>query len=64
MKKRVYRPGDGLETLLGGIPGVKRLPCYGQDGKLRPESGCAKRRDWLNRKSAELTMRGTENNNG
>lgn len=41
--------GTMLEKLIGMIPGVKKLPCYGPDGRLKPQSECAKRRDALDR---------------
>lgn len=48
---------DGLGTKIERLvaPVAKRLglPCYGEDGKLKRESGCAKRRERLNALTAE-----------
>jgi hypothetical protein len=45
--KRKHKLGDKAEALIGKIPGVKKLPCYDKNGKLRPESPCGKRKkDW------------------
>jgi hypothetical protein len=40
--------GDFVEKLVKPIAKALRLPCLDAEGKLRPESGCAKRRDALN----------------
>jgi hypothetical protein len=46
-RRQVYL-GDALERIAKPIARVMRLPCLDQNGKLRPESGCAKRRAALN----------------
>jgi hypothetical protein len=41
--------GDKIERLVKPIAVALRLPCLDAQGRLRPESGCAKRRALLNR---------------
>lgn len=41
--------GARIERTIARLPFVKNLPCYGADGKLRPESGCGKRKANLDR---------------
>ncbi len=41
--------GDLVEKLAKPIARALRLPCLDKDAKLKPQSPCAKRRDWLNR---------------
>lgn len=41
--------GDIVEKLGKPIARALKLPCLDKAGNLRPESGCAKRRDALNR---------------
>jgi hypothetical protein len=43
--------GDIVEGLVKPIAAALGLPCLDEKGELRPESGCAKRRDALNRLS-------------
>lgn len=40
--------GDKVEKLVKPIAKALNLPCLDDDGKLKPESPCAKRRDKLN----------------
>ncbi len=40
--------GDKAESAIGHIPCVKKLPCYDENGKLKPDSGCGKRKRWAN----------------
>jgi len=43
--------GDQLERIAGPIAKALGLPCHDKEtGRLKPESGCAKRRDWANKK--------------
>jgi len=46
------RLGDMVESLAKPIAKALRMPCLDKDGKLKPESGCAKRRDALNKLSS------------
>ena len=41
--------GDVVASAIGLIPGIKKLPCYDAAGNLKPDSGCGKRRDALNK---------------
>ena len=41
--------GDIVERLAKPIAKALRLPCLDKAGNLKPESGCAKRRDKLNK---------------
>jgi hypothetical protein len=43
--------GDWVERVVKPIARVLRLACLDKNGNLKPDSGCAKRRDWLNRKT-------------
>ena len=44
---RKHRLGDKAESLIGKVPGIKRLPCYDEKGKLKPESKCGRRKkEW------------------
>lgn len=51
----VWREGEGpklgdiVERLAKPIAKALNLPCLDKDGNLKPESGCAKRRDALNK---------------
>jgi hypothetical protein len=40
--------GDKVEAIVKPLAKALNLPCLDTGGQLRPESGCAKRRDWLN----------------
>jgi len=42
------RIGTMIERAVKPIGTRLGLPCYDERGNLRPDSGCAKRRDWLN----------------
>jgi hypothetical protein len=42
--------GDIIEALVKPLARALGLSCLDQDGNLRPESGCAKRRDRINRR--------------
>ena len=42
------RLGDRVEQFLKPVAKLLKLPCLNPDGALKPDSGCAKRRDWLN----------------
>jgi hypothetical protein len=56
IKAGANRPlaGDQLEKLFKPIAKALGLPCLDKEGKLRPESGCAKRRDLLNTLHSKL----------
>jgi len=41
--------GDRIERLAKPIAKALRLPCLDKTGNLKPESGCAKRRDAMNK---------------
>jgi hypothetical protein len=41
--------GDLVEILAKPVARILKLDCLDDQGKLKPESGCAKRRDGLNR---------------
>lgn len=41
--------GDQVEKLVKPIAKALNLSCLDNEGKLKPNSPCAKRRDWLNR---------------
>jgi hypothetical protein len=41
--------GDAIEKAVKPVAQVLNLPCLDQYGNLRPESGCAKRRDSINK---------------
>jgi len=43
--------GDIIEILAKPVARALKLSCLDGEGKLKPESGCAKRRDALNRLS-------------
>lgn len=47
--KNPFMLGDAVEKAVKPLAVVLGLPCIDEKGKLRPESGCAKRRDALNR---------------
>ena len=51
------RLGDAIETLAKPIAKALHLGCLDESGELRPESGCAKRRDFLN----QLTNKPNQN---
>lgn len=42
------KPGTAIEHLVKPIGRALNLPCYDEQGQLKPESGCAKRRDGIN----------------
>ncbi len=42
------RLGDKVERAVKPVARALRMKCLDENGKLRPESRCAKRRDWLN----------------
>jgi len=46
--------GDVIEAAIKPIARMLQLPCLDTEGRLRPDSGCAKRRDTLN-EAARLT---------
>jgi len=46
---RRLRLGDLVEKMAKPIAKALRLDCIDKDGSLKPDSGCAKRRDALNR---------------
>ena len=46
---KTMRFGDVVESAVSLIPGIKKLPCYDVNGILKPESGCGKRKERLNR---------------
>lgn len=41
--------GDLVERIAKPLARALGLPCYGPDGRLKPESGCAGRKAFLNR---------------
>lgn len=41
------KPGTMIERLVKPVGRAMGLPCYEKDGRLKPESPCAKRRDML-----------------
>jgi hypothetical protein len=43
------KPGDLIEQLAKPVARALDLPCLDPQGNLRPESGCAQRRDAINR---------------
>jgi hypothetical protein len=45
--------GDVIEAAVKPIARILQLPCLDAGGRLKPDSGCAKRRDALN-KAARL----------
>ena len=51
MKKLLFqtRLGDKFEAIAKPIAKLLKLPCLDEKGKLRPESGCAKRKEMLNK---------------
>ena len=51
--------GDYVEKLAKPIAVALRLPCLDAEKKLRVESPCAKRREWLNRQGRRIGI-GTE----
>jgi len=46
--RRRLRLGDKVESVIKPVARALRLKCLDADGKLKPDSGCAKRRDRLN----------------
>jgi hypothetical protein len=48
MPETSHRIGDRVERLVKPIAKALKLQCLDADGKLKPSSGCAKRRDKLN----------------
>lgn len=42
------KPGTVIEHLVKPIGRTLNLSCYDDQGQLKPESGCAKRRDAIN----------------
>ena len=52
LQERMARPGlgDYVEKLVKPIARALRLKCLDDQGNLKPDSGCAQRRMWLNRK--------------
>lgn len=40
--------GDVIEAVMKPIARILQLPCLDAKGRLKPDSGCAKRRDALN----------------
>lgn len=42
------RLGSMIELLAKPMAQLMKLPCLDEKGQLRPESGCAKRRDRMN----------------
>ena len=40
--------GDAIEVIANPIAKAIGMKCHGADGKLKPESNCAKRKAWLN----------------
>jgi hypothetical protein len=42
------RPGDAIEKAVKPFAVAVGAPCLDKDGRLKPDSGCAKRRDYLN----------------
>ena len=58
------RLGDRVERVLSMIPGVMSLPCHDQTtGQLKPESGCGKRKAWLNALSTPSVPSPTDSSN-
>lgn len=49
------RLGDLIETIAKPVAKLLRLPCVKPDSSLKPDSGCAKRRDKLNQLNAKTT---------
>lgn len=43
--------GDKVEAAVKPMAKALKLPCLDEQGNLKPESGCAKRRDALNKLS-------------
>jgi len=41
--------GDMVEKIAKPIAKVLRMNCLDKDGNLKPESGCGKRKAWLNK---------------
>jgi hypothetical protein len=56
IKAGANRPlaGDQLEKLFKPIAKALKLPCLDKNGRLNPDSGCGKRRAWLNRQHAKI----------
>jgi hypothetical protein len=48
-RRRRLALGDRVERLVKPIARALRLKCLDENGNLKPESGCAKRRDAMNR---------------
>lgn len=48
------RLGDRAERLAKPIAKALRMDCLDEAGNLKPESGCAKRRDRLNKLTSDL----------
>jgi hypothetical protein len=44
----IPRLGDKVAAAIAKIPGIKKLPCYDETGKLKPETPCGKARQRLN----------------
>lgn len=45
--RKRFRLGDVAERHISKIPYIKKLPCYDENGKLKPDSPCGKRkRKW------------------
>lgn len=47
--------GDWIERMAKPFAKALHAPCLDKDGKLRQESGCAKRRDMMNRAGKAIT---------
>ncbi len=53
--------GTRIARGLAKIPGIRKLPCYDENGKLKPESGCGKRQNWADKKfPAKAQTQGAE----
>lgn len=48
VEKRELGLGSKVERFIGKIPGVKKLPCYDENGQLKSASGCGKVKKRLN----------------
>lgn len=46
--------GDAISTVATPIAGALGMDCVGEQGELKPESNCAKRRDNLNKLGDEV----------
>jgi hypothetical protein len=41
--------GDRIERIVKPIAVALKMPCLDEQKQLKPDCGCAKRRDWLNK---------------